>query len=43
MIEMRIMLRKLFERPQARVVGERPAEEGARAVVLQVDGMVCYL
>ena len=38
---MRIMLRKLFERPQARVVGERPDEYGARTVTLQVDGMVC--
>ena len=38
---MRIKLRKLFERPQARLVGERPAEEGARTVALQVDGMVC--
>ena len=40
---MRIMLRKLFERPQARVAGERPAEYGARTVTLQVDGMVCDL
>lgn len=38
---MRIMLRKLFERPRARVAGERSAEYGARAVALQVDGMVC--
>ncbi len=38
---MRIMLRKLFERPQARVVGEPPAEYGERTVTLQVDGMVC--
>ncbi len=38
---MRIMLRKLFERPQARLVGERPAEYGARTVALQADGMVC--
>ncbi len=38
---MRIMLRKLFERPRARVVGERPTEYGERTVALQVDGMVC--
>ncbi len=38
---MRIMLRKLFQRPQARVVGERPGEYGARTVALRVDGMVC--
>ena len=38
---MRMMLRKLFERPQARLAGERPAEYGARTVALQVDGMVC--
>jgi len=38
---MRIMLRKLFERPQVRAVGERPAEYGERTVTLQVDGMVC--
>ena len=38
---MRIMLRKLFERPRARVVGERPAGYGERMVALQVDGMVC--
>ena len=38
---MRIMLRKLFELPQARMVGEHPVEYGERTVALQVDGMVC--
>ncbi len=38
---MRIMLRKLFQRPRARVLGERPAQYGARTVALRVDGMVC--
>lgn len=38
---MRIMLRKLFQRPRARLLGERPAQYGARTVAIQVDGMVC--
>ncbi len=38
---MRIMLRKLFQRPRARLLGERPARYGARTVAIQVDGMVC--
>ncbi len=38
---MRIMLRKLFQRPRVWLAGERPAQYGARTVALQVDGMVC--
>ena len=38
---MRIMFRKLFERPRVRMAGERPDEYGPRTVALQVDGMVC--
>jgi hypothetical protein len=37
----RFKLRKLFERPQARLVEESPAEGGARTLRLRVDGMVC--